>query len=99
MKKRVIVEEEQLLQLFKICRQPNCGSAIDPTEIKLCRTGAALQITATCNNSHVEKWSSSSTIGAGHSKLFVINLLLVRNLHYKFEITTVKLTLGTTYDN
>ena len=88
-KKSVIVEEEKLLELFRVCKQPHCEAAIDPAEISLCRTGAALQITATCNNSHTEHWSSSSSIGEGRSRLFVINILLVRKLLKILEIVKV----------
>ena len=76
-KKRLIVEEDCLLQLFRICKEKGCGAAIDPAEIKLCRTGGALQITATCNAHHVEEWASSSVVGESHQRLFVINILMV----------------------
>ena len=84
MKGRLVVEEDLLLQLFTVCRHANCGSAIDPAEVTLVRTGAALQISATCNNNHSQEWSSSASIGHGNSKLFVINVLLVSNICVNF---------------
>ena len=78
-KSRVVVEEDQLMHLFRVCRLANCGSAIDPAEIIMDRTGAALTVKTTCNSNHVETWSSSPSIGEGHSKVHVINILLVRS--------------------
>ena len=71
------MEQDQLLQLFHKCRRAGCTAAVDEDDIQINRTGAAIHVVATCNNSHVEHWMSSSTVGEGHSKLFVVNVLLV----------------------
>ena len=71
------MDENLLLQLFRICKTENCGAAIDPDEVKITRNGAAIKIKACCNNSHVENWSSSPDIGEGRGKYPVINVELV----------------------
>ena len=75
--KSVIVEEQKLLQVFRVCKERNCNAVIDPAEIVLRRTGATLQVTANCNNSHTEVWSSSSSVGDGRSSLYMIDVLMV----------------------
>ena len=74
---RVIVDEDKLRALFTVCKVPDCGSAIDPTEVDIRYTGAAAHVTATCNSNHTETWDSSSAVGEGHNKRFVINILMV----------------------
>ena len=65
------------MQLFRICKTPSCGAAIDPDNIKIARTGAAIEVTALCNNSHVETWSSSTIIGTGRSTFPLVNVEMV----------------------
>ena len=66
-----------LMQLFRICKRPSCGAAIDPDNIKMARTGAAIEVKALCNNSHVETWSSSTIIGTGRSTFPLVNVEMV----------------------
>ena len=74
--KRVIVEKELLLNLFTVCNHPGCGCAIDRDDVQMCTVGAAIIITATCDNSHTFKWSSSTKVGDGKKRMFLINILL-----------------------
>ena len=73
---RVIVEKELLLDLFRVCTVPGCGGAIDPDDVHMVSVGAAINITATCTQSHTYKWSSSSKVGQGRKQMFTINILL-----------------------
>ena len=77
-KSSVIVEEEKLLKLFKTCLNDDCSMAVDPDNIELIRNGAFLRIKATCNNSHVNTWESSTLVGKGHRQYPVINLNMVK---------------------
>ena len=82
------MEEDKLRSLFVVCKLPECRAAIDPDEVIFRYTGAALNVTATCNNNHTEHWDSSSSVGEGRAKHFIINVLLVRTdfhplLHFR----------------
>ena len=70
---RILVEEDKLRELFT----PGCGAAIDPSEVILTYTGTVAHVTATCNSNHSEFWDSSSSVGEGHGKRFVTNILMV----------------------
>ena len=96
-KKKVIVDETLLLQLFRICRKDSCGAAVDPDEIKITRNGASIKIKACCNNSHVEYWSSSPDIGEGRGKYPVINVELVNNFFFVQIIISIGLFLDNLY--
>ena len=73
---RYLVDKSSLLQLFRVCNKPNCGALVDPTEVQLIETGAAINVKATCLENHDQEWSSSSSVGEGHKKMFTINILL-----------------------
>ena len=73
---RIIVDKSSLLQLFRVCSEPNCGALVDLSEVELTETGAAVNVKATCLKNHVQNWSSSSSVGEGHKKMFTINILL-----------------------
>ena len=74
---RILVEEDKLRELFTLCKVPGCGAAIDPSEVILTYTGTVAHVTATCNSNHTEFWDSSSSVGEGHGKRFVTNILMV----------------------
>ena len=74
-KKRIIVEKSCLLDLFSICNHPQCGCARDRDDIKMYSVGAAVVVSGTCTNSHDFHWSSSSKVGSGKKKMFVINII------------------------
>ena len=73
------MEEDKLRSLFVVCKLPECRSAIDPDEVTFRYSGAAVHVIATCNSNHTEHWESSSSVGEGHGKHYVINVLLVGN--------------------
>ena len=70
------MDKTRLLQLFRVCSEASCGALIDPSEVKTVEAGAALTVTATCLNNHVQKWSSSGTVREGRKEQFTINILL-----------------------
>ena len=74
---RVIVDKPALLELFKVCSVPNCGSIVDPADVQIHTVGAAITVKSVClQNQHQQKWSSSATVAEGRKRLFVINILL-----------------------
>ena len=79
-KPSVIVEETMLLKLFKTCLNDDCNMAVDPDNLEIIRNGAFMRIRATCNNSHVNTWESSSVVGNGHRKYPVVNLNMVKKI-------------------
>ena len=73
---RFIVDKSSLLQLFRFCSVEGCGSIIDQEDITFHEVGAAVVVKYTCLQHHEQSWSSSSSVGEGHNKLYVINILL-----------------------
>ena len=73
---RLIVEKKSLLKLFEVCSTVGCGSLVDSEEIKFVKVGGAFKVKTTCLNNHVNHFASSSSIGDGKEKIFVINILL-----------------------
>ena len=74
--KRVIVEKDLLINLFKVCKTPGCGSVIDRDDIQVTTKGAAVSIRAICSKSHEHKWDSSSKVGESKKQMFLINIIL-----------------------
>ena len=73
---RFIVEKTALVRLFRFCSVENCRSLIDPEDVTFHKKGAAVVVKYTCLNHHDQSWSSSSSVGEGHHRFFVINILL-----------------------
>ena len=73
---RVLVEKERLLQLFRVCSEPSCKALIDPQDVKYIEIGAAVNIHAVCLNNHSQTWCSSSTVGEGNKRMYVVNIVL-----------------------
>lgn len=74
--KRVIVDETCLLQLFKVCQEPMCGSSIDVDDLKIIEVGAALKVAGVCLNGHHFTWESSQSLLEGRRKVYTINILM-----------------------
>ena len=86
--KKAIVFLSTLLQLFSICRIANCGSYVEPQNIKVTSIGAMIRVKASCNNNHDTEWESSPCVGTGTKRIPVINVLiasfcLLTGLHIK----------------
>ena len=65
------------MDLFRVCNTPNCGSIVDSDDTKVTTAGANITVTATClENQHTQTWSSSSSVGEGHKRIFIVNILL-----------------------
>ena len=73
---RFLVEKSALLSMFRVCSVPGCGTVIDSEDVTVHTVGAAVIVKATCLQHHDLTWSSSSTVGDGHKKVFIINILL-----------------------
>ena len=73
---RVIVNMSCLFTLLSVCRRPECGTLVERENIKVVRNGAMVRIHTLCNNSHMEKWDSSPSVGSGTGAIPVINILL-----------------------
>ena len=73
---RFIVDKASLQKLFHFCTVENCGSIIDPSDVTFHKVGAAVIVKSTCLNNHTQSWSSSNSVGEGHHRLFIINVLL-----------------------
>ena len=74
---RVIVDRPLLMQLFRVCSVPGCGSVVDPDDVIIRTQGAAMTVKAHClNHNHTTTWSSSRTVGEGREVTYVINILL-----------------------
>ena len=74
---RIVVDKPSLLELFRVCSEPHCGSIIDQEDVSIITVGAAITVKTTClQNHHQQTWSSSTTVGEGHKRQFVINILL-----------------------
>ena len=73
---RFIVEKTSLQRLFRFCSVEKCGSIIDQEDVTFHKKGAAVVVKYTCLNHHEQSWSSSSSVGEGHHRFFVINILL-----------------------
>ena len=85
------MEKSRLLQLFKVCSEPNCGAMIDPADVKVSEFGAAVKVTAMCLQNHPQEWSSSSSVGEGHKKTYTINIVMAAfTLFCGLNITQVK---------
>ena len=85
-----------LLALFDICRDPNCGSAVDASNKKWSFSGAMITITATCNNNHTSTWRSSTLVGSGKSKVAEINIL-IGTYTYRCGVNVKKVILNIRY--
>ena len=71
------MDKPALLELFRVCSEPHCGSIIDQEDVLILTVGAAINVTTSClQNNHQRTWSSSTTVGEGHKRQFVINILL-----------------------
>ena len=81
---KAIVFISHLLQLFQVCRIPNCGSCVDQDNIKLVSKGAHIHVSCICNNHHEMGWDSGPLIGSGVQAIAIINILL----------STFSLTIG-----
>ena len=89
------IEEEKafvflssLLQLFAICRVANCGSCVEPCNMRVSNKGAMVIVKTLCNNNHEMSWESSPCVGVGTQRVAVINVLissycLLTGLHLK----------------
>ena len=74
---RVLVDKPALLDLFRVCSVPNCGSIVNPADVHINTVGAAMTVKSEClQNNHQQTWSSSATVAEGRKRLFVINILL-----------------------
>ena len=73
---KLIVFLPSLLELFDICRTPNCGSACDSDNRKTHYRGAMVTVSGVCNNGHKYYWTSSPTVGQGKKQVSAINILL-----------------------
>ena len=65
-----------MLELLSVCMHPGCGYPTDKEDIYVSMTGAAMTVNATCFNGHSFKWNSSTEVGQGKRKKFLINILL-----------------------
>ena len=77
-----------LLVLLSICKQPQCGSAVERENMKVVRNGAMIRVHMVCNNNHSTTWDSSPMLGTGKTAIAVINVListycLLTGLHIK----------------
>ena len=76
-RERVIVDKASLMELFRVCSVPACGSVIDPDNVTFYTQGAGMTVTATClEHNHTKSWSSCSSVGEGREKVFSLNILL-----------------------
>ena len=73
---KAIVFMSCLMQLFSMCQVSECGSAIDPENIKVVQHGAVVVVRYTCNKHHTGEWCSSPALGEGKNKVWVLNALL-----------------------
>ena len=73
---KAVVYLPLLLDLFTVCKQANCGSAIDPGDRTIVYSGAMVTVKGTCNRNHPFSWSSSPMVGSGKSKVPAINILM-----------------------
>ena len=73
---RVLVDKPAILILFRVCSIQGCGAPIDPEDVIVHTDGAAMTVKATCLEHHEISWKSCNTVGEGHSKIFVVNILL-----------------------
>ena len=73
---RVLVDKTAILTLFRVCSIQGCGAPIDPEDVTVHTEGAAMTVKATCLGYHDTSWKSCNTVGEGHSKIFVVNILL-----------------------
>ena len=73
---RVLVDKPAILNLFRVCSIQGCGAPIDPEDVIAHTDGAAMTVKATCLENHEISWKSCNTVGEGHSKIFVVNILL-----------------------
>lgn len=73
---KAIVFVPALLDAFKICREPNCGSYVEKENMKCKTVGASISIECLCNNNHFRVWNSSPVVGTGKEAIAVINILL-----------------------
>ena len=85
---KVIVFMSSLLVLLSICKQPQCGSAVERENMKVVRNGAMIRVHMVCNNNHSTTWDSSPMLGTGKTAIAAINVListycLLTGLHIK----------------
>ena len=74
---RIVVDKPSILELFRVCSEPHCGSIIDQEDVLILTVGAAVTVKTAClQNHHQQTWSSSTAVGEGHKRQFVINILL-----------------------
>ena len=74
--KKAIVFLPELLKLFQICREPNCGSFVDEANINMKTVGAWIRVEYCCNNHHFGTWDNSPLIGSGKEAVSVLNILI-----------------------
>ena len=65
-----------LLDLFKVCREANCGMTCDQDNIRFHFSGAMVTVSGTCNGGHDFRWQSSPSVGSGKKKVAAINALI-----------------------
>ena len=85
---KVIVFMSSLLSLLSVCREPDCGSAVDRDNMKIICSGAMVRVHMVCNKSHSTTWESSPSLGSGRKSVAIINIIiatysLLTGLHIK----------------